>query len=164
MRRIKFVRQVKLFFDLKDRKDDFKVFEPLIEKLPARNLDEGVLKKEFNKFELLLEKSFDYDFESIDVLNYKIDPRNVKRVNKPIHLKFFHKHEQQREISNALYLYKDHTDGLHRLLYETRLQKFYRNFQQSNIPIEFNGKNKVLPDTTMKIEEQKSVRRFWEDF
>ena len=50
MRRIKFVRQVKLFFDLKDRKDDFKVFEPLIEKLPARNLDEGVLKKEFNKF------------------------------------------------------------------------------------------------------------------
>jgi len=50
MRRIKFVRQVKLFFDLKDRKDDFKVFEPLIEKLPTRNLDEGALKKEFNKF------------------------------------------------------------------------------------------------------------------
>ena len=121
-------------------------------------------KKEINKFELLLEKSFDYDFESIDVLNYQIDPRNVKRVNKPIHLKFFHKHEQQREISNALYLYKDHTDGIHRLLYESRLQKFYRNFQQSNIPIEFNGKNKVLPDTTMKIEEQKSARRFWEDF
>ena len=47
-------------------------------------------KKDINKFELLLEKSFDYDFESIDVLNYQVDPQNVKRVNKPIHLKFFH--------------------------------------------------------------------------
>ena len=120
-------------------------------------------KKEINKFELLIEKSFDYDFESINVSNFQIDPRNVKRVNKPIHLKFFHKHEQQKEISNALYLYKDHTDGIHRLLYEIRLKKFYRSFQQSHIPIESVEKNKILPDTGMKIEERAFDRRSWED-
>jgi len=120
-------------------------------------------KREFNKFELLLEKSFDYDFEVIDALNYKVDPRNVKRLNKPIHLKFFHNQEQKREISNGLYTHKDHTDGIYRLLYEARLQKWYRNFQESSIPIELNEKNSVLPDTAKKIREQQPDRRSWED-
>ncbi len=120
-------------------------------------------KKEINKFESVTEKSFDYDFKSIDALNFKVDPRNVKRLNKPIHLKFFHKHEQQKEISNALYLYKDHTDGINRLLYEIRLKKFYRSFQQSHIPIESVEQNKILPETAMKIADRAFDRRSWED-
>ena len=50
MKRIKFVRQVKVFCELQNRRDYIKEFEPLIEKLPTKKLDEKVLKKEFNKF------------------------------------------------------------------------------------------------------------------
>ena len=52
MRRIKFIRQVQLFCRLLNREEytkNFKKFEPLIKKLPAK-LDKEVLKKEFNKF------------------------------------------------------------------------------------------------------------------
>jgi hypothetical protein len=120
-------------------------------------------KREINKFELLLEKSFNYDFESIDALNYQVDPRSVKRTMEPIDLKFFHEKQQQNEISNALSLYNDHTDGIHRLLYETNLQKFYRNFQQANTSLGFIGKNKALPNNPLKTMGQQSVRRSWED-
>jgi len=120
-------------------------------------------KSEINKYELILEKNFNYNFESIDALNYKVDPRSVKQTKKPIDLKFFHKQEQQNEISNALSLYNDHTDGIHRLLYETNLQKFYRNFQQANTSVNFVKKNKVLPDNPLKTMGQQSIRRSWED-
>ena len=50
MRRIKFIRKLQLHLDQLDRKDDIKIFEPLIQKLPTKNLDEEVLKSEINKF------------------------------------------------------------------------------------------------------------------
>lgn len=50
MRRIKFIRQVKLFFNLSNQKTDLAGFEPLIKKLPAKQLDKEFLKNEFNKF------------------------------------------------------------------------------------------------------------------
>ena len=112
---------------------------------------------------MLLEKNFNYDFGSIDALNYHVDPRSVKRANEPIDFKFFHKQQQQNEINNALNLYKDHTDGIHRLLYETNLQKFYRNFQQANTSIIFNKKNNAPLDNSLKTMGNQSLRRSWED-
>ena len=87
-------------------------------------------KKEVNKTEMLTEQCFDYDFASIDALDYEVDPHSVKRVNQPLHFKFFHDEEQRTEITNALNLYQNHTDGIGRMLYELNLQTMYRNFQQ----------------------------------
>jgi len=86
-------------------------------------------KKEINKPELLIEQSFNYDFESIDDLNYMVDPRSVSRTDQPICFKFSHTREQQNLINNGLGLYKNHPDGIGRLLYGSNLQKMYRTFQ-----------------------------------
>lgn len=77
MRRIKFVRKLLLHLDQLGKKDDIKIFEPLIQKLPTKSLDEEVLKKEFNKF-CQVEHGFSLE-ESMEFYSKIMSTKHPKR-------------------------------------------------------------------------------------
>ena len=91
-------------------------------------------KKQLFDSNLIIEKSFNYDFVEIDSLNYMIDPRHIEKLSRPITLKFFHNPEQISQINNAVRMYQNHPGGMSRVLYGQNLKKMYREFEPVKLP------------------------------
>ena len=77
--------------------------------------------------ELELFKSFNYDWRSIDKLNFNVNPSKLKRSDKVMPFRFFHDIEQKKLIRNALALHPNHPTGAP-LIYNQNLKMLYRNF------------------------------------
>ena len=77
--------------------------------------------------ELEIFQNFNYDWTSIDKLNFDIDPSKLKRSDKKISYRFFHNNEQKRQIKNALKIHPDHPNGAP-MIYKQNLKVLYRNF------------------------------------
>ena len=77
--------------------------------------------------ELEIVKNFNYDWFSIDKLNFKVDLAKLKRSDKEIPHKFFHNPEQKKQITNALKIHPNHPNGAP-MLYQQNLKTLYRNF------------------------------------
>ena len=77
--------------------------------------------------ELELFQNFNYDWKSIDKLDFNVNPSKLKRSNKVIPFRFFHDIGQKKQIRNALALHPNHPTGAP-LIYNQNLKMLYRNF------------------------------------
>ena len=96
-------------------------------------------KKEIYKEGLETEESFQYDFESIDALDYEVDPREVLPAAKETRYRFFHTRSQHEQIRNALHVYENQAGGVGRMIQRAYLRKFYRKFEPANGSVEALG-------------------------
>lgn len=87
-------------------------------------------KKKIFDCDLVIDQSFDFDFDEIDALNYAVDPRTIQPAPEKVHIRFFHDPQQKSQISNSVRMYKNHPDGLSRLLYGQNLKQMYRKFER----------------------------------
>ena len=74
--------------------------------------------------------SFMYDFEAISEVGYNIDPNSLIKSKKPLEFNFFHDQQQKNHISNQLKLYSEQAVGLGKMLQQSNMQLFFRNFQK----------------------------------
>ncbi len=58
-------------------------------------------KKELNQCDIVIERSFGYDFEAIDALNYEVDPRTIPQTSQQIFFRFCHDETQRKQIGNT---------------------------------------------------------------
>jgi tRNA A37 methylthiotransferase MiaB len=87
-------------------------------------------KKKIFDCDLVIDQSFDFDFEEIDSLNYAVDPRTIQPAPEKVQIRFFHDPQQKSQISNSVRMYQNHPDGLSRVLYGQNLKKMYRRFER----------------------------------
>jgi hypothetical protein len=86
-------------------------------------------KREIYRAGLETEQSFRYDFESIDGLNYEIDPRGISQTSEETRYRFFHTQTQRDQIRNAMRVYGNHSGGTGRMIQRLNLRKLYRHFE-----------------------------------
>ena len=79
--------------------------------------------------DLEIVKKFNYNWSSLDKMDFKISPMEIKRSDKEIMYKFFHNPEQKKQIINALKIHPDHPNGAP-MIYQQNLKTLYRNFDQ----------------------------------
>jgi len=79
--------------------------------------------------DLEIVKKFNYNWSSLDKIDFKISPMEIKRSDKEIMYKFFHNPEQKKQIINALKIHPDHPNGAP-MIYQQNLKTLYRNFDQ----------------------------------
>ena len=84
-------------------------------------------KSNITNTELEIVKNFNYDWFSIDKLNFDVDPSQLKRSEKGIPHRFFHNPDQKKQIINALKIHPDHPNGAP-MIYQQNLKTLYRNF------------------------------------
>ena len=72
-------------------------------------------------------KKFNYNWSSIDKLNFNVNPGKLKRSEKEISYRFFHNADQKKQIINALKIHPDHPNGAP-MIYQQNLKILYRNF------------------------------------
>jgi radical SAM superfamily enzyme YgiQ (UPF0313 family) len=72
-------------------------------------------------------EKFNYDWVSIDKMNFDVVPSEIKRSDKEIPFRFFHDMEQKKQIKNALALHPNNLTGAP-LIYNQNLKILYRNF------------------------------------
>ena len=77
--------------------------------------------------EIELIEKFNYNWVSIDKMNFDVNPSEVKRSDKEIPFRFFHDLEQKKQIKNALALHPNNPTGAP-LIYNQNLKMLYRNF------------------------------------
>jgi len=77
--------------------------------------------------DLEIVKKFNYNWSSIDKMDFKINPKEIKRSEKEIQYRFFHNAEQKKQIINALKIHPDHPNGAP-MIYQQNLKILYRNF------------------------------------
>lgn len=119
------------------------MFESVEESLKEKNLmtDEiGNYLSELKRFMFMTKKdlladtqsiktaNFNYDFQTIQRAEYKVNPNSIPASKNPIKFDFYHDKDQQKLISNQLRLYADSSMGLGRMYHQTNLKKFFRNF------------------------------------
>ena len=88
-------------------------------------------KKDFHKYDQILTKSFDYDFQALFKNGYEFKPGSVNESSSSISLRFYHTPEQKDHISNSLKLYAETSAGFGRMIQRTNLKKMYRQFELS---------------------------------
>ena len=123
------------------------IFESVDKSLKEKNLmtDEiGNYLSELKRFMFMTKKdlfadaqsiktaNFNYDFQEIQRVEYKVNPNSILASKNPIKLDFYHDKDQQKLISNQLRLYADRSMGLGRMYHQTNLKKFFRNFNLSS--------------------------------
>ena len=79
--------------------------------------------------DLEIVKKFNYNWSSLDKMDFKISPMEIKRSDKEIMYKFFHNPEQKKQIINALKIHPDHPNGAP-MIYQQNIKTLYRNFDQ----------------------------------
>ena len=85
-------------------------------------------KQDITKVDEVLVDSFNYDFNEIEKLNYKVDPNHLTPCE-PIQYSFFHDDKQKSHILNQLNVYLRTPVGLGRLLQRSVLSRMYRSFE-----------------------------------
>ena len=77
--------------------------------------------------------TFTYDFEAINNAKYEINPNKISLFKTPLIFDFFHNKEQQKYISNQVKMYSNHAEGLGRMLAQSDIRLFFRNFSKSSV-------------------------------
>ena len=72
-------------------------------------------------------KKFNYNWSSINKLDFNVNPGKLKRSEKEISYRFFHNADQKKQIINALKIHPDHPNGAP-MIYQQNLKILYRNF------------------------------------
>ena len=72
--------------------------------------------------------NFNYDFQEIQRVEYKVNPNSILASKNHIKFDFYHDKDQQKLISNQLRLYADRSHGLGRLFQQTNVKRIFRNF------------------------------------
>jgi len=100
-------------------------------------LGEFVLNKNRNirDTDTIYERFYNYDFESISKLGFKVDPRSVKRFKVPLKFRFYHDKKQKKQIRQAQDQYENHPGGISRMLYVQNLKQMYRKFENVSTAI-----------------------------
>lgn len=91
--------------------------------------------------------TFNYDFEAIRTLKYKIDPSNFPMLDEPIALEFSHDDSQKRHLANQAKVYVDTPMGLGRLIQRSNLKLMYRSFKKCT---ESHGGERPLATAKLK--------------
>jgi len=71
-----------------------------------------------------------FDFEAIIKDDYKIDPKSLPKLDKPLKYNFFHNKDQQKYINNQRKVYLNQAIGLGKLLQQSNMKRIFRNFQR----------------------------------
>ena len=119
------------------------IFESVDKSLKEKNLmtDEiGNYLSELKRFMFMTKKdlfadaqsiktaNFNYDFQEIQRIEYKVNPNSILASKNPIKFDFYHDKDQQKLISNQLRLYDNRSQGLGMLFQKTNLKRIFRNF------------------------------------
>ena len=83
-------------------------------------------KSNITKPELEIIENFNYNWVSINKLNFDVDPIKIKRTDNKMAYKFFNSAEQKKQIINALNIHPNHPNGAP-MIYQQNLKKLYRN-------------------------------------
>ena len=83
-------------------------------------------KSNITKPELEIIENFNYNWVSINKLNFDVDPIKIKRTDSKMAYKFFNSAEQKKQIINALNIHPNHPNGAP-MIYQQNLKKLYRN-------------------------------------
>jgi hypothetical protein len=86
-------------------------------------------KSDIHKYDVEVKHLFNYDFEAIDRVGYKIDPRDIKESTQQVRIKFFHDEMQKKHIQNCLKIYASPYIGISRMIQRSNLKKIYRCFE-----------------------------------
>ena len=81
--------------------------------------------------DLEIVQKFNYNWSSIEKLNFNVDPDQLKRSEKKISYRFFHNADQKKQIINALKIHPDHPNGAP-MIYQQNLKTLYRTFDTHN--------------------------------
>lgn len=83
-------------------------------------------KQDVQNFGTVTIKTFNFDFKTIEALDFNIDPRTLDQVPQGITLEFFHDPAQKDLIQNAVNLYRNHPGGVGRMVQRSNLNKMFR--------------------------------------
>ena len=88
-------------------------------------------KDPFKNVDLVTSASFKYDFESIRKAGYKINPNTLIKSGTPLKFSFYHDNNQKEHISNQLRIYSNSAIGFAKMLQQSNLNNFFRNFSKT---------------------------------
>tara|TARA_Y100000590_G_scaffold163199_1_gene187074 strand:+ start:8131 stop:10167 length:2037 start_codon:yes stop_codon:yes gene_type:complete len=88
-------------------------------------------KDPLNNTEAVKSAMLKFDFEAITKDQYKIDPKSLPKLEKPLQYNFFHDKEQQKYINNQRKVYLNQAIGLGKLLQQSNMKRIFRNFQRA---------------------------------
>lgn len=79
-----------------------------------------------------------YDFETIQSLDFAVNPNMLKQFDTAQEFRFYHDPQQKQHIANQVRLYSDTPVGLGRLIQRSNLKLIYRSFSRihSNIQVQ----------------------------
>ena len=98
-------------------------------------------KKAFYKYEEAIEYDFNYDFKSIGVLHFEVDPAQLVRREEPYHFIFYYDDAQKKYIKNTYDLFSKTPTGLGKLFQKSNMKKMYRHFDYAVEQIQAWGEN-----------------------
>jgi hypothetical protein len=87
-------------------------------------------KMAFYKVEPEITRPFNYDFESIDKLDYEVDPRELRPSIEATTFRFFHSQTQGEQIRNAMHNYDKRNTWVGRMINRVNMRKLYRQFER----------------------------------
>lgn len=79
--------------------------------------------------DLVIERTFKYDFKSLEASCFELDPRYVSETPRGVRLKFFHDAARTELIQNAVNLYRNHPGGIGRMIQRSNLNKMFRKVE-----------------------------------
>ncbi len=89
-------------------------------------------KDPLNDTDTIKSATLKFDFEAITKDHYKINPKSLPKLEKPIQYKFFHDKDQQKYISNQRKVYLNQAIGLGKLLQQSNMKRIFRNFERAS--------------------------------
>jgi hypothetical protein len=87
-------------------------------------------KKAVQNTELVVEQGFKYDFKAIQLLDFQVDPRDMKGLRSETRFRFVHDECQKNHIQNAINVYRNHPQGMARMIHRVNLKQMYRQFER----------------------------------
>ncbi len=85
-------------------------------------------KKTFYNCEEIIKYDFNYDFKSLGMLYFEVDPAQVVRREELYHFIFYYDDAQKKYIKNTYDLFSKTPTGLGKLFQKSNMKKMYRHF------------------------------------